>query len=520
MNRLSRREFIQGGALLGAATRLRAAKAPRPNIILVQADSWDGRVLGCLGHPAMKRATPNIDRIAREGAAFRNAYCAHPICCPSRANLWSGRYTHHVESWNNYKGLSPGDPTFKTCLEQAGYRFATPQGGFGKHDYLSGGHTVFNRVVDWTGPANIRLPQFRMSAPKILEAGQEAHAGDWAAVNRAKAFLREAAREAANGDRPFFLYVGLNLPHPAFTISREWLEKVDRDAVTIPPQDDEVHPVMDYQRISKGWDHGFSEDMVRTVRTVYYAMCAETDAMVGALKDEMDRTGLDADTYFIFTSDHGENAMEHRQYYKMNMYESSVRVPLVTSGPGVRRGRIIDNIVSLIDVFPTLMDMAGRPHPPDVDGESLMPLLRGQTTRSRNWAHAMYSGSSSNTTMFMLRHGEWKYVEYPGYLPQLFNVREGPDEVKNLARKRPDAAKDMAARLRRVVDCDQVHRKVIAYDKASFGAFREELKRKPMPLREPGIDNPAATYDDVMAHCYRGWKPEHDRQIQQWLDSE
>ncbi len=513
---MNRRQFIERGALLaGAPAPLGAAAAQRPNIILVQADSWDGRVLGLLGHPAMRRATPNIDRIAREGAAFRNAYCNHPICCPSRVNLWSGRYTHHVESWNNYKGLSPGDRTFKTPLEEAGYRFATPQGGFGKHDYLSGGHTIFNRVVDWTGPANIRLPQFRMPPPKILEPGQELHTGDWTVVNRAKTFVREAAKDS----RPFFLYVGLNLPHPAFTTSKEWLDKVDRNAVTIPPQDDELHPVMDYQRISKGWEHGFSDEMVRAVRAVYYAMCAEADAMVGAIKDEMDRAGLGGNTYFIFTSDHGENNMEHRQYYKMNMYESSVRAPLVVSGPGIRPGRILHNVVSLIDVFPTLLDMAGQPHPPDLDGESLMPLLRGTTTRSRNWAHAMYSGCSSNTTMFMLRRGEWKYVEYPGYPTQLFNLREDPDEVKNLAKKRPEVAKDMAGRLRRIVHCERVHKQVIAYDKASFGAFRAELKRKPMPLREPGIDKAAATYDDVMAHCYRGWRPEHDQQIQLWLDS-
>ena len=78
------------------------------NIIFFHAESWDGRMLGALGHPALKNATPNIDRIARSGTLFENAYCSHPICCPSRANMWSGRYTQHCESWNNFKGLETG----------------------------------------------------------------------------------------------------------------------------------------------------------------------------------------------------------------------------------------------------------------------------------------------------------------------------------------------------------------------------------------------------------------------------
>ncbi|MFB3826762.1 MAG: sulfatase-like hydrolase/transferase [Bryobacteraceae bacterium] len=504
---MNRREFLQSAALAAGAGR-------RPNIVLVQTDSWDGRVLGCLGHPAMRRATPNIDRLASQGTVFRNAYCSHPICCPSRANMWTGRYTQHVESWNNFKGLSPDTPRFQTYLEKAGYRFATKEGGFGKHDYLSGAHTVFNRIVDWTGPANIPLPQFRMPAPVVREDEARPHR-DWETVALGKQFLREAVR----GGQPFFLYLGLNLPHPPFATQRKWLEMVDRGAVTLPPEDDEVHPVMAYQRISKNWEHGFSPEMVRRTREVYYAMCAETDAMTGEVIAELDRLGVAGNTWFLFTSDHGENNMEHRQYYKMNMYESSVRVPLIVRGPGVTRGRTIDNLVSLVDLFPTLLDIAGVSQPKALDGESLAPLLRGTTSRSRDWAYAMYSGSSSNTTMFMLRKGPWKYVAYPGYRPQLFHEGEDPEEVKNLARKRPEVVKALDADLRRIVDYEAVHRRVIAYDKASFGAWREATKRKPIPFRDNGAALAAATYDQIMPYVYRGWGAEHEAAVGRWLES-
>jgi arylsulfatase K len=335
---MNRRRFL-GAAAPALLAGPGAAGPGRPNIVLIEPDSWDGRALGYLGHPAMRGATPNLDRLAARGTAFRNAYCSHPVCCPSRANMWSGRYTHNVGSWNNHKGLSETDRTFKHYLEAAGYHFASQEGGFGKHDYLSGGHTIFNRVVEWTAPADIRLPQFRMGPPVVARDDSDSPRNDWTRVAEARSFLRQTGKPGA----PFFLYVGLSMPHPPFVTKPKWLSMVDRKAVTIPPQDEEVHPVMAYQRISKDWRHGFSPDAVRNTRAIYYAMCAETDAMIGSIVDEVERLGLAGNTYIIVISDHGENNMEHRQYYKMNMYESSARVPLVISGPGIRRGRVLDN---------------------------------------------------------------------------------------------------------------------------------------------------------------------------------
>jgi arylsulfatase K len=515
---MNRRRFVQTAISGGVGLRIRTSPAAvpgrrKPNIVFVQTDSWDGRVLGCLKHAAVKSATPNIDGLAAQGTVFRNAYCTHPVCCPSRANMWSGRYTHHVESWNNFKGLSTADRTFKQSLESAGYQFASQLGGIGKHDYLSGAHSVFNRLTDWTGPANIQLPQLHMRAPLIVRDGENPHGTDWRKVEDSLTFLRSAAK----GDKPFFLYVGLSIPHPSFTTSPKWLNRIDRRAVTVPPPDDELHPVMAYQRVAKNWEHGFADGMVLKARAIYYAMCSEGDAMVGAVADAVDRLGIAGNTYFIFTSDHGENNMEHRQFYKMNMYESSARVPLVIAGPGVRKGAVVDSVVSLIDIFPTLMDMAGVPQPAGLDGESLMPLLTGTRATGRDWAHAMYTGFSCNTTMYMLRRGDWKYVAYPGYGPQLFNLRDDPDEVKNLAAARKDMVKEMDTRLMDILDYHEVHRRVIAYDKSSFRAWRAAVKRKPTPMHEYGMDTDAATYEQVMANCYSGWNAEHERQLERWL---
>ncbi len=525
MNRKQFLSLTSMGILGGLCSPLRAAtqgatretskkRAGRPNVIFVQTDSWDGRVLGCLGHAPMKRATPHVDRLAERGVMFRNAYSSHPICCPSRANLWSGRYTYHCESWNNYKGLEAGTDTLLEHLRAAGYQFPNARGGLGKLDYLSGSHTQLARVSAWTGPADIQLPVIRMGAPVILESDEaRVHQSDWAAVDRARRFLSRHAHDP----EPFFLYVGIEAPHPAFRTSRRYLSLIERDAISVPPEDKELHPVMKYQRITKNWTHGFDRESVLRTRAIYYAMCAETDAMVGALVQEMERLGLADNTVFIFTSDHGENNMEHHQWYKMNMYESSARVPLIMAGPGIQRGKMVDNLVSLIDLYPTLAEMTGARKPAELDGESLVPLLSGKSSRSRNTAFAMFSGCTSNTTMYMWRRGEWKYVAYPGYGPQLFNLKTDPEEIDNLAARRPEVVAKMDEELRRQVDYPAVHRRVIDYDKASFRRWRDDVKAHPIPLHEYGANKEAATYDEVMANCYVGWTAEHEKKLEAWL---
>lgn len=518
----TRREFLgRMGALAAAAgmgtPAAGAAGARRPNIILVEPDSWDGRVLGFLGHPAMRRATPNIDRLARRGTAIRANYCSNPICCPSRASMWSGQHTWHCEGWNNYKGLEPGTPTAFSRLHDAGYTLASDKGGLGKMDHLSGAHSLMNRLGAWTAPAGVELPILEMAAPKIEDNDDAVvHKADWQKVRQAKAFLREHKGDA----NPFFLYLGLSAPHPPFTTNRRYLGLVDREAITVPPEDKELHPVMRYMRTTKDWQHGFDREAVLRTRAIYYAMCAEVDAMIGELLDTLDALGLAENTYFIFISDHGENNMEHRQWYKMNLYESAARVPLVVAGPGVRRGAVLNNVTSLVDLYPTLMEMAGVAAPTGLDGESLLPLLTGKTEKSRDNAVAMYSDILANTTLYMLRQGDWKYVAYPGFEPQLFNLAKDPEEIENLARTQPEIARQMDKALRKIVDYPAVHRRVIDYDKASFRAWREQaLAGKARNISAGGAEGKALTYDQAMGVCYRGWGPEHAEKVNRWLEA-
>jgi arylsulfatase K len=469
----------------------------KPNIVFIQSDSMDGRVMGCMGHSAAY--TPNFDRLAGEGVLFANAYCNSPQCCPSRASMWSGKYTHEVEGWNNHKGLAETDRTFRMDLEDHGYEVVT----FGKLDYLSGSHSLGNRVNAWTRSTPLRENGKKGGGPKpvVTEAGpQDDHANDWKKVQQSCEWLK-----GRSGDRkPFMLYCGISLPHPPFVSSREWVNRIDRSKVTVPPQEELTHPVMKYASMSKGCEGPFTEETIVAIRQIYYAMVAETDAMVGKIVDTIRELGMTDNTYVIYASDHGEMNMEHQQILKNSMYEGSARVPLIVSGPGVKQGLVVEELVSLVDIYPTLMDMAGVEKRDDLSGHSLMPETRGDAGTRPYWIFSEYHSNFQNTGSFMVRQGDWKYVAFGGgYEPQLFNLSEDPEEMANLAVRLPEKREQMDALLRGIVDYEAVDAKVKAYDKECFRAWRKQLGEE--------------KYLETMKELNKGWTAEQQEMIEQWL---
>ncbi len=475
-------------------------------------------MLGVLGHPALREATPNIDRLARAGTLFENAYCSHPICCPSRANLWSGRYTHHCESWNNHKGLEPAMWSLLDHLP-ATHTLRT----LGKLDYRSGGHTIMNRVADWLACAGIDKPVFDEDLSQCFSVaendGVRCHGGDWHLVDQAVAFLEEQVRtQQADGAKPFFLTLSSGLVHAAFRTNRYWLDKIPEGAVDIPPHDPTDHPCRLHQRMAKAWRYGTDDDTVRRVRRIYFAMCAEADAMVGALYDAMTRLGLAENTTFVFTSDHGELALEHQDWYKMSFYEGSVRVPMILAGPGIVAGQRCRNLASLIDLCPTFLELAGLPLREPLDGESLLPLARGETAKSRDSAYACYMGIALNTTGYMLRRGRWKYVAYVGYPSQLFDIVADPGELNDLAAREPDVARQLDAELRVLVDYEQTHRDVMAYNKEAFRQWRRQAKRGLYVDDTYGLrDTPSSDYLTIMDNVFTGYDQTDERTVDRWL---
>jgi arylsulfatase K len=234
----------------------------------------------------------------------------------------------------------------------------------------------------------------------------------------------------------------------------------------------------------------------------------------------MHELGLGEETCFVFSSDHGEMALEHQDWYKMTLYEGSVRVPLVMAGPGIQPQQRLTNLVSLIDVCPTFIEMGGLAAPEGLDGESLLPLATGQTGESRDWALASFMGCTFNTSGYMLRKGRYKYVAYVGYAPQLFDVESDPGELIDLSKTHPQAVDRLDSELRGILDYEQTHRDWIAYCKDAFRQWRRQAQRGLYVDGSYALsDAPSNDYWKIMDNAFTGYNQEDEKKVARWLDS-
>ncbi|XP_028270303.1 arylsulfatase K [Parambassis ranga] len=463
----------------------------RPNIVMVMSDAFDGRLSFDPGSRVVQ--LPYINYLRELGATFLNAYTNSPICCPSRAAMWSGQFVHLTQSWNNYKCLDPNTTTWMDILETNGYYTKM----MGKLDYTSGSHSVSNRVEAWTRDVPFLLSQEGRPVSQLVGNTSTVRimGEDWKNTDKATQWIHQTA---ASSHRPFALYLGLNLPHPykteslgptaggsTFRTSPYWLKKVSSELVSVPkwlPMA-AMHPVDYYSTFTKNCSGNFTEEEIKNIRAFYYAMCAEADAMLGQVISALRETGLLNNTVVIFTADHGELAMEHRQFYKMSMFEGSSHVPLLIMGPGLKSGQQVNQLVSLVDLYPTVLDISGISVVGNLSGHSLLPLLSTSMFFKKqhpDWVLSEYHGCNVNASTYMLRSGRWKYITYAdgqSVSPQLFDLKLDQDELHNVGVKYPDVQAYLDKLLRNIVDYPKVSALVRFYNKKTFGAWRHDLGR-------------------------------------------
>ncbi|XP_076854201.1 arylsulfatase K [Brachyhypopomus gauderio] len=461
-----------------------------PNIVMVMSDAFDGRLTFDPGNKVVQ--LPYINYIRQMGSVFLNSYTNSPVCCPSRAAMWSGRWVHLTGAWNNYKCLSSNATTWMEHLQKAGYHTHS----MGKLDYISGGHSISNRVEAWTREVPFLLRQ--EGRPQVDLVGDASTVRvmtkDWTTTDNATLWIRESAAALS---QPFALYLGLNLPHPyrtrslgptaggsTFRTSPFWLKKVSLEHVSLPKwlPFSEMHPVDYYSTFTKNCSGSFTEQEIRDIRAFYYAMCAETDAMLGEVIAALRETGLLDSTVLVFTSDHGDLAMEHRQFYKMSMFEGSSHIPLLMMGPQIKSGVEISSPVSLVDLYPSFLDIAGVRVPDGLSGHSLVPLVSqagwGVNEPHPGWVLSEYHGCNANASTYMLRTGQWKYITYTDGVsvpPQLFDLSKDRAELKNLASRYRGVCQHLDKLLRSVVDYPKVSQAVRLYNKHQFLVWKQRL---------------------------------------------
>ena len=386
------------------------AKTLQPNILLVMADQLAPHFTGAYDHPLVR--TPAMDSLVERGTRFDAAYCPFPLCAPSRYSMLTGQPATAIGAWDNASELPSSIPTLAHYLRVAGYRttlsgkmhFVGPDQLHGFNERLTTDvyPADFAWTPDWDAPAE-RMDKWWHNMTSLSEAGQamatyqmdyDEEVG-FAAVRH----LYDLARDT--DQRPFFLTVSFIHPHDPYMARPEWWNLYDSDDIDLP----DVPPLESLDphtvRIRHGIEAetvGYTEAQVRNARHAFYANTSYVDSWLGTLVRVLEETGRLDDTVVIFTSDHGDMLGDRGAWFKMSFFERSARVPLIMAGPDISNGAV-PNACSLLDMVPTLLDIAGdrgRQPEPSVPGRPVAasgrapraattPLTRPPASTPQRW---------------------------------------------------------------------------------------------------------------------------------------
>ena len=408
-----------------------------PNILVVMSDQHARKYASPYGHPFIR--TANMQRLARDGVTFENAYCNSPICGPSRASFLTGRYVPDIEAWDNGTVLHSDEPTFAHLLNAAGYEtvlcgkmhFQGPDQMHGfKRRILSDVHDSASPELsaNWTE----FLPETAAADMSMFtEAGPGEHpysAYDEVATAHAGTYIRSQAKS----DRPWALVVGLITPHYPFVVRPKYWEMYypgHADLPEVPAHFDDIHP---HKRRLAEW---FSfddvpDELAARARAGYYGLITYTDDCLGKILDAVDESGQTNETVVVYTSDHGEGAGEHGMWNKHTFYENSVGIPLHIRWPGnIEANARVAQPVSLIDLTKTIIDAAGVEAPEYLPGKSLLPLAAGQADENDGLVISDFGADGSRALTRMVRIGNLKYNYYHGEPEELFDLAADPSEL-------------------------------------------------------------------------------------------
>jgi arylsulfatase A-like enzyme len=459
---ISRRDVLRAGAAAPMLQQSSRTESRKPNIVVIISDQFRGDCLGAAGHPM--GLTPNLDRMAARGTMFRSAVCSQPVCAPTRASLFTGQYPERHGVWKNALSIQTDAKTLATACRDAGYS----ANYIGKwHLGLPGGG-----APDHAGAGPVP-PQLRGGFLNLWEAANElewtSHPyegdlfdGDGKAIHfegmyrtdfmtqRAQAFLKNASAKD-----PFLLVMSyLEVHHQndidAFVPPKEYAGKYKNPFV---PQD--LRP------LPGSWMSQLAD---------YYGCVAKMDETVGTLLKSLEDNHQLDNTIVMFLSDHGCHFKTRNAEYKRSPHESSIHIPMIVQGPGFDRGIVIPEVVSHVDVAPSLLSAVGVSVPSTMQGHNFMPLLE---RKSADWRNEAYITMSENMTGRILRTPEWTYAvaapkkagwkavpsstEYNEYM--MYDLKADPYQHVNLAGRvetRAVAAKFRVRMLERIEEASGV----------------------------------------------------------------
>ncbi len=441
---LSRRDFLRFAGIvpIGAAgcaavieqqmsEEGKEKAPPRPNIVILFSDDQRFSTLGCLGYPVK---TPNLDALAARGTIFTRAHIMGgmqgAICIPSRAMLLTGRTLFHLQK--DGRQIPETDLFLGQALAKVGYdTFAV-----GKWHSEP---TAFNRA--FAGGAKIFFggmsDQYKVPVQEYNPEGTYPKERQTIGQKASSEMFADAAVDFIRGrksDNPFFLYVAFTSPHDPRTAPPEYTSMYPAESIELPPNFLPQHPFDNGDlKLRDELLASFPRDPADIRRQIgeYYAMITHLDAQVGRIFHALDETGRTKDTIVIFAGDNGLAVGQHGLMGKQNLYEHSVRVPLLMAGPNIPPGQKRDGVCYLLDIYPTICDWFNIPKPANAEGVSLAPMIAHPKTKARETIFYAY-----RNLMRGCCDGRYKLIIYTvadQRHTQLFDLQTDPWEMKNLA---------------------------------------------------------------------------------------
>ncbi len=453
-------------------------RASQPNFLIVMADQLAARALPVYSHAIVK--APHIMALGESGVVFDAAYCPSPLCAPSRAALLAGQLPSRIGVFDNAAEFPAAVPTFLHHLRLAGYRtclagkmhFVGPDQLHGFEERITTDiyPADFDWTPDWSRPEH--RPSWYHSMLSVVQAGPCVRSNsidyDEEVAFTATRWLYDLAREPA----PFCLVVSFTQPHDPYTISdARWAryEGIEIDLPSVPaiPFDRlDAHSRRLHQMSAVG-AYRQSEERIRGARRAYYGMISYVDDRIGEILAALRAGGLEGDTIVVLTSDHGDFLGERGLWYKMSFLEPSARVPLIVHAPERFAARRVATPVSLLDLFPTVLELAQGGALPELaqpsDGVSLRPALEGGTLTPQVVV-GEYLAEGAIAPCFMRREGRFKFIHSAPDPDQLYDLEADPHELDNLAGRPAHAARCRAFRsdVERRWDGQELHDAVLA----------------------------------------------------------
>lgn len=423
----------------------KVSKPDKPNILFLFADDQRADALGCSGNPYIK--TPNIDKLAEQGVRFTNSYVmgGHhgAICAPSRAMLMSGKSLFNLYArfdmrrWVDDKVLN-GVTTMPMYFAKYGYEtFGTGKWHNGAASFEATFKHGKNVFIGGMGD-HYNVPcQDLMANGKLSEPIKKGFSTDLFA-GAAMDFINEYAE--GKKESPFFCYVAFTAPHDPRSPREDYIGKYPAETIPVPGNFKKYHPFnFDNMQIRDenliAWPR--TPEMVQASIADYYALISHLDDKVGEIIEMLKKKGLYDNTIIVYAADNGLAIGSHGLIGKQDLYEHSIKVPLIISGTGIPKEKVSDALVYLYDLFPTLCDLSGLPVQNGIDGKSIAPVVMGESEGVRGSLFTVY-----RNTVRAVRDKKWKLIRYPERdYTQLFNLEEDPLEINNLAGKETSQSK-------------------------------------------------------------------------------